>query len=291
VAERTTPDRVFITPATRRVAVLDVISRARERLVLSLFRCNDPDVLDGLAAALKRGVKVEALLTNRAAGGRKRLRKLWATLEGMGVQVHRFTGSGAKYHAKYVVADGRIALVMTLNPTRKCFTRSWDFVLETEERAVVRSLATLFALDSTGSRLLPRHRISPRLIIAPEGARSRMGALIASARHSIRVLDHKLSDPEIVALLRERRSKGVEVMVIGHQPIRSIKPHGKLVIIDDTRAVLGSLALSPLSLDSRREVSIVIDAPQVVKPLNSFYEELSKEAGPSITFLPGDRAA
>ena len=62
-------DRVFIEPAARRQAMLDVIAGARERLVLSLFRCNDFTVLDALAAALERGVKVEAILTS--AGQRR----------------------------------------------------------------------------------------------------------------------------------------------------------------------------------------------------------------------------
>jgi hypothetical protein len=49
------------------------------------------------------------------------------------------------------------------------------------------------------------------------------------------------------------------------------------------------MAMSALSLDFRREVSIVIDAPPVVRALNTFYNDLSSEAGPSIKRLPGDR--
>lgn len=271
--------------------MLDVIGGARQRLVLSLFRCNDYGVLDAMAAALERGVKVEALLTKRAKGGQKSLRKLWESLEEMGATVHRYGDPVVKYHGKYLVADGKTALVATLNPTRKCFSRTWDFVLTTDERSVVRSLSTLFALDAAGERLLPRHRLNPRLIVGPEGARARLRALLASARRSIRVLDHKLSDPDLVALLRKRREEGIVVSVIGRQTIGSLVPHGKLIIIDDTRAVLGSLAMSALSLDSRREVSILTDTPTVVRSLTSFYQELSRKAGASISVMPGDRAA
>lgn len=282
---------MYITAADRRQAMLDVIAGARERLVLSLFRCNDFGFIDGLASALERGVKVEAILNRRASRGKKRLRKLLGTLEEMGAVVHRYAGPVMKYHAKYLVADGRIALVTTLNPTRKCFMSTWDFVLVTEERAVVRSLSTLFALDAAGTRVLPRHRISPRLIIGPEGARAKMRALLSSARRSIKLLDHKLSDPDLVALLRERREQGMTVSLIGRQPMTSIVPHGKLLIIDERRALLGSVAMSTLSLDRRREVSILIDTPGLVAQLNAFYEDLSSRAGASITVLPGDRAA
>ena len=290
-ADAASSDRVFIEPAARRQAMLDMIAGSRERLVLSLFRCNDFAILDALAAALERGVKVEAIVTKRAKGGKKRLKKLWETLEAMGAVVHRYGDPVVKYHAKYVVADGKTALVATLNPTKKCFTRTLDVVLTTDERVVVRSLLTLFALDAAGERILPRHRISSRLIVGPEGARARMRSLLTGARHSIRILDHKLSDPDLVALLRERRDKGIIVSVVGRQPTGPLVPHGKLMIIDEAQAVLGSMAMSALSLDFRREVSIVTEARDVLQALNHFYQDLSSRAGQSISLLPGDRAA
>lgn len=283
-------ERVFIEPNERREAMLEVIAGARQRLVLSLFRCNDFGVLDALASALERGVKVEAILTKRAKGGKKRLRKLWESLEQMGAVVHHYADPVVKYHGKYLVADGKVALIATLNPTKKCFARTWDFILTTREREIVRSLSTLFALDAAGQRVLPRHKISARLIIGPEGARARMRMLFGSARHSIRILDHKLSDPDLVALLRQRREEGIAVSAIGRQPAGALLPHGKLIIIDESVAVLGSMALSALSLDFRREVSIVIDAPPLVRKLNRFYQDLSVKAGDSVTMLPGDRA-
>lgn len=284
-------DRIFIDPAARRQAMLDVIDDARARLVLSLFRCNDVGVIDALAAALDRGVKVEAIVTKRAKGGKKRLRKLWAALEEIGAVVHRYGDPVVKYHAKYMVADGRIALVATLNPTERCFSRTWDFILTTADRALVRSLSTLFILDAAGQPVLPRHRISPRLIVGPEGARAKMRSQIMSACRSIKILDHKLSDPDLVALLRERRAEGIAVSVVGRQPPGAQAPHGKMIIIDESRAVLGSMAMSALSLEFRREVSVVVERPTIVRQLNVFYQELSARVGDSVSVLPGDRAA
>lgn len=280
-------EQLFLDPPERRQAMLNIVAHARERLVLSLFRCDDFGILDALAAALDRGVKVETILTKRAKG-KKRLKKLWRALEEMGGVVHRYADPVVKYHAKYLVADGKVALITTLNPTRKCFTRTWDIVLTTDDRSVVRSVSTLFALDAAGERVMPRHRLSSRLIIGPEGARSRMRALIMSARKSIDILDHKLSDPDLVELLRERRARGIVVSVIGRQPIRTMLPHGKLLIVDKARAAFGSMAMSTLSLDFRREVSVVVDAPVLLRQLNRFYEDLLTEAGPTAAMLPGD---
>ena len=268
--------------------MLNVISNAKQRLVLSLFRCDDYGILDALAAALDRGVAVEAILTKRAKGGRKPLKKLWEALEEMGALVHWYADPVVKYHAKYLVADGRRALVATLNPTTKCFTRTLDFVYTTEEPAIVRSISTLFALDAAGERVLPRHRISDRVIVGPEGSRERMRGLITGARKKIRVLDHKLSDPDLVALLRERREAGVDVSVLSRQTVGAYKPHGKLMIVDHSKAVLGSMAMSALSLDFRREVSVVVDDRTLVKDLADYFDDLTSRVGDSALALPGD---
>ncbi len=206
----------MLDPAERRTAMLKVIGAAKRRLVLSLFRCDDFEVLDALASALERGVAVHALLTKRAKGGKKGLKKLWEALEEMGAVVNWFADPVVKYHAKYLVADEGPAMIATLNPTRKCFTRTWDTVLITHDEAVVRSLLHLFDADADGRPVSLGRRFSRRLIVGPERARADVRELIGSARRSIRILDHKLSDPEIVAQLRECRGPRHR-----HQPARA----------------------------------------------------------------------
>jgi cardiolipin synthase A/B len=284
-------EKLFLEPAERKAVLLGVIGAAKRRLILSLFRCDDYAVLDALAAALERGCEVEAVLTKRAKGGKKRLKKLWAALEEMGAVVTRYADPVVKYHAKYLVADDATAIITTLNPTRKCFTRTWDAVLLTEEPSVVKGLLTLFKADAAGVPLPSRRPLGRRLIVGPERSRAEFRALICSAKHSIRILDHKLSDPDLVALLRERRTDGITVTVLGKQPMRGVEPHGKMMIIDETRAVLGSTALSTLSLDFRREVSVVVHKPALVKQLNLSYQLLAAKAGAAATHLPGDRTA
>jgi cardiolipin synthase A/B len=284
-------ERLVLDPAERKAALLGVIGAAKRRLILSLFRCDDFSVLDALAAALERGCEVEAVLTKRAKGGKKRLKKLWGALEEMGAVVTRYADPVVKYHAKYLVADDSTAIITTLNPTKKCFTRTWDAVLITKDPSVVKGLLTLFKADSAGVPLPSKRPLGRRLIVGPERSRAEIRSLICSAKHSIRIVDHKLSDPDLVALLRERRGDGITVTVLGRQPMRGIEPHGKMMIIDETRAILGSTALSTLSLDFRREVSVVVHEPALVKQLNMSYQELLAKAGSAATQLPGDRTA
>ena len=190
-------DRVITSVAERRPALLEVIRRARHRITLSLFRCNDAAILAELAQAAARGVAVEVLLTSRAKGDKKKRTKLSAALEAIGAVVWAHTDPVVKYHAKYLVADDGPAVVASLNLTRKCFERTCDAVVLTHDPEVVTGLRQLMAADRDG--LPAPESLSDRLIIGPERARRQLTALIVQARTSIRLIDAKLSDPDLGA--------------------------------------------------------------------------------------------
>jgi len=264
-------DDVIVAQDQRRDAVLRVIGAARKRLILSVFRCDDLEVIDGLADALRRKVRVEILITSRAKGWRQRLQRLWVLLESMGATLHRYADPVVKYHAKYIVADQGPALVASLNLTRKCFTSTVDFVVTTYDPGVVSGLTRLFDADCGKSEVpLPRG-LSKRLIVGPEDARSQFTALIEGARRSIRLIDPDVTDPAIVARLKAKGAAGVEVSLLSRGNLHGMTPHGKLLIIDGVTAVIGSVSLSALSLDFRREVAIVVDDAGCIARLNTLF--------------------
>jgi cardiolipin synthase A/B len=265
-------ERVVCKPFARQVAVLEFIRSAEHSLLLSMFRCDHLAILHELGEAVARGVKVEVLVTGRAKGWGKRLNPLAGCLNCMGVTVHRFRSSG-KYHAKYMVADGRAAIVATQNLTRKCFTRTRDFLLVTQDPAVVGALARTFRADLDGKPA----PVTARLILGPDASRDRIEQLLAAARTSIRILDHKMSDPGVLAILGDRTRNGVDVVVESGSDKAGKTPHGRLIIIDGVVAVFGSFALTTQSLDSRRELAVVIAEPALVEKLERQFEKAAKK--------------
>jgi cardiolipin synthase A/B len=265
-------DQVTAAASERRPAIVAAIESARSKVRLSMFRCTDFKVLDKLAEALQRGVSVELLLTRRAKGWEKKIREIGAYLESMGAQVHRYAPPGIKYHAKYLVVDDTAALISSANLTLECFEKTSDFLVLTRDPAVVSSLTQLFEMDvaSPGSAL--PSGLSQRLIIGPELSRTGFRRLIGGARRSLRIVDHRVKDPDMLALLRERERAGVEIQVFGKRSIPGLKSHGKMMIIDGTRAVLGSISLSPPGLGRRRELSVVIDDAGCVAAFDRFLE-------------------
>ena len=263
-AERSRPvrDAIVTAPGDRREVVVTAIRQARERLALSLYRCNDQAIFDELKQARARGVQVDVLVTSRSGGGRKRLRKLWRALEATGVSLHPHADPVVKYHAKYLVADDGPALVASLNFTRKCFAKTIDAIVVTHDPDVVSGLRSLLTADC-GHEPMPE-QLSPRLIVGPERARRQFTSIIAQASSSVRMIDRKASDPALMALLQTRSSEGVRVELYDAKRLCGLRSHGKIMLVDDRLAVIGGLSLNPMSLDFRREVAVSVTEPAAV---------------------------
>ena len=270
--------RVITSVVDRRDTILDVIRHAEREVCVSLFRCNDAETFEELGRAVKRGVAVNALITSRAKGGQKKLKKLWHALHDTGATISAHTDAVVKYHAKYLVADDGPAVVGSCNFTRKCFERTCDALVVTYDGGVVWGLRELMAADRDGRRA--PDTITERLVIGPERARRQLTAIVEQARSSIRVIDAKLSDPDLVTLLNAKRAEGLTVEVFGSKHVGGLISHGKIVLVDDRLALVGSLALAAISLDFRREVAIVVDEPDAVAEVRGLFRSI--DAAPSI---------
>jgi cardiolipin synthase len=284
-AESEAMERLVLHASERKPAVIQLIASAQREVAISVFRCDDFGILDELAAAVDRNVRVRALITPAAKNWERRLRDLESFLQSMGAEVRRYAGARSKYHAKYVVADESRALVASLNFTRKCFDETCDFLVLTREPDVVSSLLRLFEADSNNPDGGLPQNLSPDLIIGPELVRSRYLDLLGQAQRSIRIIDHRLSDPQMFAALRQRQAAGVAVQLLGYGSLEGMVSHGRMMLIDETTAIIGSTALTPASLDERREVGLVLRDPANAARLKHFFDNLVRRRPENITRL------
>ena len=269
-------DRVVASPAACRAAILDTIRGASRQISLSLFRCNDKGVFAELERARARGVTVTAIVTARADGKAKKLEKLRRALLDAGVDVTVYADAVVKYHAKYLVVDDGPAIVASLNFTKKCFSRTLDALVVTDDPEVVSGLRALTEADR---ELRPApERLSPRLIVGPERARVQLTSLIQDATSSVRLLDAKLSDPAFVALLARRRADGIRVETLDRKKYGDMKSHGKVCLIDDRIAIVGGMALATMSLDFRREVALVVEDADAISEVRAFLDAIAAQS-------------
>lgn len=271
-------DRVVIEPAERRAAVLRVIRGAKRRLGLTIFRCNDPAVLDEVRAAVARGVEVDVLLTRRASGWRRRLDRVRALLEHMGARVTPHGARATKHHAKYIVADHGPLLVASFNLTRKCFHETCDFAVETSDPEAVLDAWRLFEADLSRRALPPSASRRSRLVVAPEWAGKAVRALLKGATRRIAIIDHKLDDPKVRRILAAKEREGVRVDHIATRVVAGRTAHGKLTVVDGKVALVGSLALSATSLELRRELAILVTERTAVRRLDRFVQRALADA-------------
>jgi phosphatidylserine/phosphatidylglycerophosphate/cardiolipin synthase-like enzyme len=262
-------DVIVTAPSDRRDVVVRTIRQARQRLALSLYRCNDKAIFDELKQASERGVQVDVLVTSRSSGGRKRLKKLWRALEETGVSLYPHTDPVVKYHAKYLVADQGPALVASLNFTRRCFAKTIDAIVVTHDPEIVSGLRNLLIADC-GHAPMPA-QLSSRLIVGPERARRQFTAIIEQATSTIRLIDRKASDPALMTKLQERRAAGLRVELYDAKRLCGLRSHGKIMLVDDRLAVVGGLSLNPMSLDFRREVAVTVTEPSAVAEVANLF--------------------
>jgi len=80
------------------------------------------------------------------------------------------------------------------------------------------------------------------------------------------------------AMLNEKRAHGLAVDLFSSKRLGELKSHGKIMLIDDEKVVVGSLALAALSLDFRREVAIVVEEPSAVAEAAELFRGLTAAA-------------
>ncbi|HTO47332.1 MAG TPA: phospholipase D-like domain-containing protein, partial [Burkholderiales bacterium] len=133
-----------------------------------------------------------------------------------------------------------------------------------------------------------------RLIWCPSNGRERIAAFIDSAKETLWLQNERYQDTVIIERLVRAANRGVRVHIMARSPhtlkkdklvegvgglrimhdvgakihkLKGLKLHGKMLIADEARAIVGSINLSPGSFDARRELAIETDAHHVVKRL------------------------
>jgi phosphatidylserine/phosphatidylglycerophosphate/cardiolipin synthase-like enzyme len=272
--------KLIVQPDAGTLPVLHAITHARKSIDILIFRLDLTEVSAALAAAVRRGITVRALIAHTNRGGEKNLRKLEMRLLEAGVTVARTANDLVRYHGKVMVVDARVLHLYGFNFTWLDITRSRSFGIITRNKRFVGEALKLFEADCA------RQPYSPgcdRFVVSPENARERLTSFIAGAKSQLLIYDPKLSDPAILQLLAERSHAGVDVRIIGKlegtRPALAVEKypgrrlHVRAIIRDGDRAFIGSQSLRRVELERRREIGLIVDDKTVTCALRRVFEE------------------
>ena len=276
-------DQFLVLPDDSMIPLLDALAAARQTIDIYIFTLSNPAMLAALRAAVARGVRVRAVVdpapSDNIAAGHAAMRALNAA----NVQVRPRPSYFDRVHAKSFVVDGARALVASIN-----FLDDWmhtrDHGVLTTNPAVVQGILQTFAADwaATPDESVPA---SP-LVLSPANSRATLAELIDGARTSLILEEEQITDDAMVDLLAVRSNAGITVQIVSNAlQTKNLKPletlqarapqaqvrystqlwlHTKLLIADERRMLVGSVNLTQVSLDKRREVSMLVDDPAAV---------------------------
>ena len=249
---------------------------------LSVYLLSDPLVIDGLARASDRGVEVRVMLEEHPYGGGGNQDDIRDELIAHGIEV-RWSGSQLRFsHAKFLVIDAAVAVIMNQNLTPSAFTSNREFAVMTTIPEVVLQAQEVFDRDWDHEDI---NDPPGPLILSPSNSRQRLVDIINGADSSIQFYAEIIRDEEIADSLKAALGRGVRIQLIVDRSIdgqmrglladlasegleiresSALYIHAKLMIVDGDLAVVGSQNPTPTSLDQNREVSMVTDDDLVV---------------------------
>jgi cardiolipin synthase A/B len=279
--------QVLVQPGEGLASLLSSVEGARKSIEIVIFRFDEQTLELALAAAVRRGVFVHALIAYTNHGGEQNLRKLEARLLAAGVTVARTADDLVRYHAKLVIIDRRTLYLLTFNYTHLDIDHSRSFGVVIKSKPIVQEAVRLFEADTLRQPYTPAHN---HFIVSPANARQQLSTFIQGAQKQLLIYDSKLTDREIIRILYDRAKAGVEIRVIGQlgkrgtniQAIKlpKLRLHAQAIIRDGHAVFLGSQSLRKAELDDRREVGFITRDPQVVKQLLATFEADWSAANP-----------
>jgi cardiolipin synthase len=282
--------KLIIEPNDGVAPIISAIKNAKKSVEAVIFRFDYKAIEAALNAAVVKGIKVTVLIANTNRGGVKNLRDLEMRFLASGMVVSRTDDALVRYHDKFIIIDRSTLLMLSFNFTKLDIDRSRGFGIVTKNSKLVQEAVKLFEADCTRSAYTPK---MDAFVVSPGNARKVLGTFLKRAKKQLLIFDPKISDKEMIGILRGRAKDGVEIRVIGRtsasfdlkvkKPV-AMRLHTRTIIRDQHQAFVGSQSLRPEELDSRRELGLIVHDSKVIKGLINTFEsdwdanEASKES-------------
>lgn len=283
---------VLIFPDDTVAAIIDAINAATKNLRVKMFLFSDPQLIQSLIAAKERGVQVRVMLNPARRSGEEENAVTHKILEAAGIEVRDTNPDFIITHEKSMVVDDELAFVKSLNWETKNLTETRDYAIVTSHKHEVEEIILCFEADWERREFNPGNEA--KLIWCRGNGRARIASFIDEAKHSLFIQNERFQDMVIIERLVRAASRGVKVHVMARPPhtlkkeklvegvgglrimedvgikihkLKHLKLHGKLLLADGCRAIIGSINLAPGSFDDRRELAIEVHDADIVERL------------------------
>jgi len=290
---------LIVQPDDGVAPVLDFIRLAKESLLIKQFTFSQPEIMQAVVDRKNAGVKVRVMLNPKRSGGDRANDATFEFFKAAGVEIKWASPKFYVTHEKSIVVDGRAVLIATFNLCEKYFTLTRDYGVIVQEPAKVAQVAEGFQAD-WDERDDWHPSPASGLLWSNNNSREAMSRFIDSAKHTLEVQHPKFVDATILDRISEAAHRGVEVRVLcgGKHGIsdwdildtfsslrlmrrlgvkvhkqKNLRLHAKLLLADDSHAIVGSMNIDRSAFDLRRELGTRVSDPGVITRLLSVFNE------------------
>ncbi len=285
---------IIILPDDTPKLIFDAINNAKVSLKIKMFIFSDPDLIKAVIAAKERGVKVQVMLNPARRSGEEENEETRKKLEEAGIEVKDSNPEFGITHEKSMIVDDETAFIKSLNWATKNLTVTRDYAIITNHKHEVKEVITGFESDWNREKF--ELGDSAHLIWCRGNGRERIAQLIDNAKHTLFVQNERYQDSVIIERLVRASIRGVKVHIMALPPhslkkdklvegvgglrimddvgikihkLKHLKLHGKILLADKSRAIIGSINLAPGSFDDRRELAIEVHDEDIIERLHS----------------------
>ncbi|MGC1452310.1 MAG: phospholipase D-like domain-containing protein [Candidatus Sulfotelmatobacter sp.] len=284
---------LIVMPDDSAKPILDAVNGAKKSLRVKMFLFSDPELLQAVIAAKRRGVSVRIMLNPARRDGESENQASRKKLEAGGVEVIDSNPDYDVTHEKSMVVDDETAFVKSLNWDTKNLTETRDYAIITAHPHEVAEIRECFEAD--WARKPFRGDEKSHLIWCGGNGRERIAQFIDGAKQSLFLQNERYQDAVIIEHLVRAARRGVKIHVMARPPhklkkeklvesvgglrimedvgikihkLKHLKLHAKMLLADHARAIVGSINLAPGSFDSRRELAIEVQDEDVIERLS-----------------------
>ena len=287
---------LFIEPDDGRAAILNAIHGARSSVDMKMYLLGDRAILDELKQAANRGVRVRVMLEHDPYGNIPGNQTAYDMLLAVGAQTRWTNPAFLLTHEKSIVVDGQTAFIMTLNMVNSSFSYNREYAIITKQPAEAQEVLRCFNADWDRTQFVPD--AGSALVWSTNNSRQRILSLIDGAQKTLALTQEETQDREILQHLVSAAKRGVNVRVLAAGPqdpsqrdpnapgqkqlkdggvaVRTIITpvmHAKVYLVDETRALVGSMNVSTASLNNNRELGIVVSDPAIIQRISDTFEK------------------
>jgi len=297
--------QLIVLPDETAKPIIDAINAAKKSLRVKMFVFSDPSLVDAVTRARKRGVDVRVMLNKARRSGEEDNQATAKKLRTVKIEVIDTNPEFDVTHEKSMVVDDETAFIQSLNWASKNLTETRDYAVVSTHGPEVKEIIDCFEADWARK---PFQVDNDTLLIWCNGnGRDRIARFIDGAKHTLFVQNERYQDAVIIERLVRAKERGVKVHVMARPPhklkkekliegvgglrimddvgiqvhkLKHLKLHGKMLLADSSRAIIGSINLAPGSFDSRRELAIEVHKAELVERLHKIAHHDWKHSHP-----------